>query len=212
MDEPLRLAIKNNHFECAKLLLEKGANPNTIYFMGTELNLACTLPSNVKFIELLLQFGAETETRNRSGLTPIMQVAQMPTGYEATKLLLKYNADVNCYAPEQEEHRSVLHYAVKSGNLSLLRLVLFCGANVVYPCEVLKKPSSLTFAIIKGDLNMVKLLIEFGAQLNTGCPLLGLPLHVALSKKVNHFKSHFLRSKIDPLFSRLNRSKTGNKL
>lgn len=74
----------------------------------------------------------------------------------------------------------------------MLRLLLFCGANAVYPCEVLKKPSSLGFAIIKGDLNMVKLLIEFGAQLNTGDPLIGLPLHIVLSQKIKNRKEILL--------------------
>ena len=36
-EEPLRLAIKNDHYECAKLLLEHGADANAKYFFGPEL-------------------------------------------------------------------------------------------------------------------------------------------------------------------------------
>jgi ankyrin repeat protein len=79
---------------------------------------------------------------------------------------------------------SILHYAILSGNLSTLRLLLFSGAPVAYPSEQLNKPSALDFAILRGDYSMVRLLIEFGAQLNTGSSVIGLPLHVALSEKV----------------------------
>ena len=104
MEEPLRLAIKSDHFECAKLLLENKANPNAVYFLGSELNFAANQPGkNLKYIELLLKAGARTEIRNRSGLTPIMQVASV--NYEATKLLLKSNSETSCYAPENEDFR-----------------------------------------------------------------------------------------------------------
>ena len=48
---------------------------------------------------------------------------------------------------------------------------------------------------------MVKLLIEFGSQLNTGCPLLGLPLHIVLSKKIKNRKEilvNLLENGADP--------------
>lgn len=89
-------------------MLQKGANPNTVYFLGSELNLAASVPGNLKFIELLLRFGARTESRNRSGLTPLLQLARMPNGYKGVKLLLKYNADVHCFAPENEDFRQVI--------------------------------------------------------------------------------------------------------
>lgn len=38
-DEPLRLAVKNGHYDCAVLLLEHGADPNAKYFLGSEVNL-----------------------------------------------------------------------------------------------------------------------------------------------------------------------------
>lgn len=51
-DEPLRLAILQNHFECAKLLLESGADPNTCYFDGPQITLV--EPQNLQYIKLLV--------------------------------------------------------------------------------------------------------------------------------------------------------------
>jgi ankyrin repeat protein len=108
-DEPLRLAIKSGHYECAEYLLQHGADPNAIYFLGSELHLAASQPCSVPYVELLLKHGANIESRDRSGLTPLMRVAKQPNGYEAVKLLLRYGAQVNCYAPEQQDYRFVLH-------------------------------------------------------------------------------------------------------
>lgn len=52
-DEPLRLAIKNGHLECAQMLLKYGADPNAKYFLGSEINLIS--PLNITFMELLLR-------------------------------------------------------------------------------------------------------------------------------------------------------------
>lgn len=75
-DEPLRLAIRNRHYEIAKLLLEHGANPNTRYFFGSEINLVS--PTDIEFMRLLLTFGADCNLRDRSGLTPLMKAARLP--------------------------------------------------------------------------------------------------------------------------------------
>lgn len=64
---------------------------------------------------MLLNFGACTETRDRSGLTPLMRYARASTGMEAVLLLLKYGADVNAMADGRNDFRTVLHYAILSG-------------------------------------------------------------------------------------------------
>lgn len=55
LDEPLRLAILQNHFECAKLLLESGANPNMRYFDGPQLSLL-NPTTDLPYIRLLVTF------------------------------------------------------------------------------------------------------------------------------------------------------------
>lgn len=75
-DEPLRLAIRHRHYDIAKMLLEHGANPNTRYFFGSEINLLSV--SDTEFLRLLLTFGADPNIRDRSGLTPLMKAARLP--------------------------------------------------------------------------------------------------------------------------------------
>lgn len=95
----------------AKLLCERNADVNKRYFFGAEINLASDLES----LELLLNFGANTETRDRQGLTPLMRYARQAGGMEAVLLLLKYGADVNAMTDGRNDFRTVLHYAILSG-------------------------------------------------------------------------------------------------
>lgn len=75
-DEPLRLALRNRHVDVARTLLEAGANPNKRYFFGSEINLVS--PLDLQCMELLLAFGAQPNTRDRAGLTPLMKAARLP--------------------------------------------------------------------------------------------------------------------------------------
>ncbi|KAH8025748.1 hypothetical protein HPB51_011079 [Rhipicephalus microplus] len=179
-DEPLRLAVKNGHYDCADMLLRHGANPNARYFLGAEINLVG--PLNVSFLELLLRYGAEPDARDRGGLTPLMKAARHPHGLEAVQLLLKYGANANAMAPERHDRRTVLHYAVLSGNLSIVRLLLDNGAKARMEAGY-RHPSPLDFAILRGDLSAVKLLLDAGADVNAGSPIVGSPLHLALSER-----------------------------
>lgn len=99
-------------------MLERGADPNKRYFFGAEINLA----NDIESLELLLNFGANTETRDRSGLTPLMRYARSsPSTMEEVLLLLKYGADVNAMADGRNDFRTVLHYAILSGVKNIAR-------------------------------------------------------------------------------------------
>lgn len=100
-----------NFQEVARLLLENCADPNKRYFFGAEINLA----NDIESIQLLLEYGANTETRDRSGMTPLMRAARASNGLEAVLLLMKYGADVNAMTDARNDYRTVLHYAILQG-------------------------------------------------------------------------------------------------
>ena len=182
-DEPLRLAIKNGHKECAELLLKFGADVSARYFLGSEINLIS--PLNITFLDMLLRYGANPDSRDRAGLTPLMKACRHPQGYAAAKMLLSYGADVNAMTDERHDFRTVLHYAVLSGNAGIVNLLLSAGANVNFPSEF-KKPTPLDFAILRSNVEMVKTLLNAGADVNNaGSPIIGTALHLALSEQVS---------------------------
>ncbi|OWA52632.1 putative Ankyrin-3 [Hypsibius exemplaris] len=178
VDEPLRLAIKNGHFDCAELLLKRGANANAKYFLGSEINFVDPV-TQPDFLDLLLRHGADPDSADRSGRTPIMFAARHPDAVQAVKILILHGADVNAQASSRQDYRSVLHYAVLGGNIDVVRLLIKEGARVSMPPDY-AHPQPLDFAILKDDLKMVKLLIDSGANVNdVGSPLIGSALHVA---------------------------------
>ncbi|KAL0277342.1 UNVERIFIED_CONTAM: hypothetical protein PYX00_004671 [Menopon gallinae] len=180
-DEPLRLAIRHRHYAIAKMLLEHGANPNTRYFFGSEINLLSVL--DVEYLRLLLTFGADPNIRDRAGLTPLMKAARLPQGMDSVLLLLSYGADVNAMTDSRHDYRTVLHYAVLSDNLDIVYLLLKQGAVVNYDSDY-QKPTPLDLAILKGDPELVKMLLNAGANVNSSSPILGTPLHVACADNI----------------------------
>ncbi|XP_017783715.1 PREDICTED: putative ankyrin repeat protein RF_0381 isoform X2 [Nicrophorus vespilloides] len=182
-DEPLRLAIRNKHMQIVRLLLEHGADTNKRYFFGSEINLV----TDPEYLELLLTFGANPESRDRAGLTPLMKAARQPSGLQTVLLLLKYGADVNAITDERNDYRTVLHYAVLSGNIDIINLLIKQGSKLNYD-EVFEvgKPSPLDLAILKGDSNIVSLLIRSGSNVNCSSPIIGSPLHVASADNITN--------------------------
>lgn len=168
----------------AKLLLENGADPNKRYFLGAEISLVTESES----LELLLAYGAHTESRDRSGLTPLMRACRYNYGTEHVLLLLNNDADVNAMTDHRNDYRTVLHYAVLSGSLSLVNLLIKQGAKTdrLPPEGETDKPTPLHLAILRGDPAIVRCLLEAGADIHRSSSIIGSPLHVACADNIPH--------------------------
>lgn len=116
--------------------------------MGAEIGLVTECES----LELLLTYGAITEARDRSGKTALMRACRYNYGTEQVLLLLNHGADANAMTDHRNDYRTVLHYAVLSGSLTLVKLLLKQGAKTdrLPPGGEADKPSPLHLAILRG--------------------------------------------------------------
>ncbi|MFY9590093.1 ankyrin repeat domain-containing protein [Rickettsia endosymbiont of Halotydeus destructor] len=94
----LEYACSNSAVEIVQFLLEKGANPNLGHSILCQLATANSSVENVDVINLLLKYGASTEFKSESGLTPI-QVATKYGYTKIVKLLTQYGANTEVITP-----------------------------------------------------------------------------------------------------------------
>jgi hypothetical protein len=91
--DPFDYSTHVNQIILAKQLIKHGADVNTVSSPGgeTPLYFACLSHNvtNLEFVELLLSAGANPNTVNRLGVTPLMRTTKYAPG--AAKLLLKWH-------------------------------------------------------------------------------------------------------------------------
>ena len=121
---------------------------------------------NVRLAELLLQNGADVDTKNERGQTLLYGEVEKANNLEIVKLLVKYGADVNAI----DHYRiPVIDRAVVSRDINIIRFLIDNGADIE-SAETSDKGSQyspidlLYYPIIEGRLDIVKLLLENGAK------------------------------------------------
>ncbi|VDM77632.1 unnamed protein product [Strongylus vulgaris] len=169
IDEPLRLAIKNGHYECARLLLENGASANAIYFDGPEITVVSPLDTN--FIELLnghyecarllLENGASANAIYFDG-PEITVVSPLDTNF--IELLLEYGADPNVY--DRKGLTPIMKACrLKENGIEAIRILHKYGGNVNAQAEARQDfRTPMHYALLSGSAELVKFLISLGAK------------------------------------------------
>lgn len=119
---------------------------------------------DIEYLNLLLTYGADPDSRDRNGLTVLMKACRIPQAIPSVLSLISHGANVNAMTDERHDFRTVLHYAVLGttpGNYETVTLLLRAGASVNFSTDY-QKPTPLDLAILKGDPTLVKILIAAG--------------------------------------------------
>ena len=157
---PLIIAVKENHVEVMKYLLQKGADISltTGSKKGNALHIASQYGS-VAAIEMLLCYYLRPDSRDREGNTPLVYAAGCGQ-IEAVNCLLKHGADPFLRG---EHGWSLLHFAAQSGNVIIIETMLSKGLDIDARDETLGV-TPLMVSIESGKLEAAKYLLEKGAD------------------------------------------------
>lgn len=164
---------ENHSLPVARLMLEKGANPND---GGTHqiypLQLAAQRNAK-RLVQLLLKYGADRNLKDRQGRDAANYAAR--AGHKELSNFLKNISNDN--------YKKTLFYAAKTGNLSKVQEILSnAGSNLHTLLRKQEKGSQKTalhYAVRSGNIKIVKLLISYGAPLDIRAQGNFTPLHAA---------------------------------
>ncbi|KAK5645048.1 hypothetical protein RI129_006348 [Pyrocoelia pectoralis] len=150
---PLNAATIKGHTVIVKMLLDKGANVN----VGDNANwtplLSAVNIDNVNITSVLLQHDANIEHSTLSGLTPLGCAAR-ENNMEVAQLLLNNGALIN--GTSLLVKRTALLYAVESGHLEMVKILLNNNANI-HLAHGIRTP--LSQAIRLENKEIIKLLL-----------------------------------------------------
>jgi len=153
-DRPLDVALINNNYEMADLLISRGAD------LQPALCNAATR-GNLKAAGFLLDHGARVNYQDRSGRTPL-HFAARGGKIDIVQLLLDRGASVNA---EDKDKWTALQVAAKEGYLEVVQLLISRGAEVNVANK--DKWTPLHEATATGHKEVVEELLSAGANVNS---------------------------------------------
>ncbi|MEE6498917.1 hypothetical protein FKM82_003252 [Ascaphus truei] len=125
---PLHWAVRQGHLQMIILLLKYGADPTLIDGEGYSSIHLAVLFQHLPVIAYLISKGQSIDIQNMNGMTPLMLSAKQIIGLEPTSFILKFNPSVN--AMDKVHRNTALHWAVSSGNVDAVDLLLEAGSNL----------------------------------------------------------------------------------
>src|SRR6185436_5151339 len=112
-------------------------------------------------VELLLNAGANPNTRIATGETPLMTCASTGSA-DAVRALIARGADVNAKEPSQNQ--DALMWAASERHPNVVRLLVEAGADA--RAHTKKGFTALHFAAREGDIDSVRQLLASGVNVN----------------------------------------------
>ena len=174
---PLLAALRGDHLQVARVLIENGANVNLEDDHGkTPLVAAYHRNDDVEAMRLLLKHSATADVRyDQFGL--ISHDASYFGCVAVIELLLQHNADVNAGGVD---NWTPLFWASVGGCVQVVQLLLEHGADI--NAQSIIGATSLSGASLNGHLDVVRVLLEHGADVHIQRVDNGTPFQVATSE------------------------------
>lgn len=199
----LMWAVKNNHENIVKLLLENRAiDVNASWYNITPIYYAYQ-ERLYSIFRLLLEHNANVNIYFPADHPPLLSLAAQRSDIDGVKLLLAHGAYINEQQPFSK--KTPLHYAIEANNYEIVRFLLEHGANihkkyqreVSSPIKTARRAHhdirvlldtyksnehfTLGWAVKKNDIARIKILLK-NSQTNPNHDSRKPPLHIAAKK------------------------------
>ena len=157
-DTPLTIAVKKNYQDMARLLIDKGANPNLPNkSKQTPLTLSTSLGYETMTI-ILLDKGANPNIPNKNGDTPLT-IAAFKNYINIAKILMNRKADPNLFNKSGD---TALMRASRYGFVEMVYALLSGGANPNLSHRILHE-TALRMTYTSSRLEVYQVLSAVGA-------------------------------------------------
>lgn len=164
LERLLRTSIQYDSVNCAKYLLDQGANPNGSH--GTSRTPLCIAiwNGNIEIVKLMMEYGGVI---NSICMLPIYEY-QHHSGAITNKNIIQYLCEKNpdmVHLVEPRTKRTALHY---TSSLFIIQVLLEYGADPSKKCNMGFTP--LHVAAEENNKEWMKLLLDFGSDPNATTP------------------------------------------
>jgi len=176
---PLHESILSSKPNCAKLLIEKGAEVNAKDTDGWTPLICASRDGHIEVAKLLIEKEAEVNAKDTDGWTPLILALRFGH-FEVAKLLIENRAEVNA---KSTYGSTPLICASSDGHIEVAKLLIEKGAEV--NAKSTDGWTPLICASRNGHIEIAKLLIEKGAEVNAKHKYGSTPLILASRNRHN---------------------------
>ena len=154
---PLIIAVGNSYIDTAKILIENGADVNSVDFEGWSALSYAVNNGDIEIAKLLL----ENKVKIKDELLIAIKSPIVESSINIMKLLIDNKANINY---TDENGFSPLNMAIESGDMELTKFLITNGANVNSLMQ--DGVSLIGYAIAQNNMDLLQILIENGANVN----------------------------------------------